>query len=326
MGIQMNLSIQEIYSFVFRGLKKNPVIYLLLFIWGFAQGIILAALLTVLMLGWLSTTIAAASLPQSGPAAVVILTFIFLLLALLIFGLMSAATRAGVLAFGARIREGGHASALDFFKGILRFTFPLFIGGIIVAMLSAIPVLLFLAVARITLHDVTPDIFTSGWDFAHALDLVGYVVNLALIFSALQAIVFFWITPWDKMVVLYKIPYPEALVRSFTFVFSRQNFHRVFFLVIINAIITLIAIVIGNARVIAENIPHGMIPAMLHIIAAASSSTLTSFFGFLLLPFFALSQLFLLPISEPDDSAELNITFHTPLSPEITGPEYNPPS
>jgi hypothetical protein len=323
MANSMILSVQEIYASALRGIKQNPLIYLLLLIWGLAQGIILAALLMVLGLGWLSMTIAAAAIPQTGPAIVVLLTSIFLFLALLLFGLMTAATRAGMLAFGARIRETGHATTLDFLKGILRYTIPLFLGGIIVGMLSVIPFLLFAVVAKITLRDVTPDIFTSGWDFSHALDLIGYVINLALIFSVLQAVIFFWITPWDKMVVLYKIPYPEALVRSFTFVFSRQNFHRVLFVVLINAIITLVAIAIGNARVIAENIPQGFIPATAHIIAAYSSSTLTSFLEFLLLPFFALSQLFLLPIPEPDKSADILITFNPPMSP---GTQYNPPS
>jgi hypothetical protein len=312
MAVLMNLPVSRIYTSSFQALRKSPLIYLLMLIWGLAQGVILAAIFMLGGVAWLSMVIAAATLKSGGGAAIVFLTVIGLVVMFLILAFLSAATRAGLLGFCAKIREGAHATTLDFLNGILRFTFPLFIGGIVVSMLTAIPFLTYCLVLKLTLNDVVPDVFTSGWNFTQALSLVGYLWNMMLVAGAFQALVFFWITPWDEMVVLYKVPVSEALARSFSFVFSSRNLGRVVSLVLINAFIAVAVVIMVNVRTFSESIPNGFVRAMVATYVASSSSSFTSFLQFLLMPFFAFSQLYLLPLLEPEKPVDIHSQYLDP--------------
>ncbi len=290
----MDLGLPGIYAHTLRGIRNNLLVYLLLLLWGLAQGIILAALVTLGALIWLGSVATLKPGPNM-PSSALYITATLLGILLLVLGLLSATTRAGILSFGSKIRKGEKAGAGDFFRGIIRFTLPLFIGGIIVGMLSSIPALVFLVFARWSVTGIASEVLTTGWNFARALELLRYLWNLMLVAGAAQIVIFFWMAPWDEMVVLYELPYPEALARSFSFVFSRRHFIRVIGLTIANALIAQIVLLLTNMGVFLEGLETGAGFGYLRVLINASSSSITSFAQFALLPFFAFSQLYLLP-------------------------------
>jgi len=290
----MVLTIPEIYKAAVQGVRSNLLIYLLLLGWGVVQGVLLFVLLSLGMALWLGNAVVALN-QQGDIQSVLYLTAAFVVLALLIVTFLSAATRAGILAFGAKIRKGEKAGGLDFFRGILRHTFPLFIGGIVVGMLTCIPVLALLLILKIGLADAVTDIITSGWNYGQSLELIRYVWNTMMVVGVIQALVFFWIAPWDEMLVLYRLPYPEALSRSFSFVFSRRHFPRVVGLMVVNIVIAQLILILSNFGIFLKGLEYNIGFAYIGALANASHSTLTSFFQFILLPFFAYTQLYLLP-------------------------------
>lgn len=306
MVIPMYLSLPGIYAAALRALKSNPLIYLLLLLWGLSEGVVLLAILVIGGTGWISTLIAAASMKSGAGTWISIVTATYLGIALLVLGLLSAATRAAVLGFGAKIRQGRQATTLDFVRSILRFTPQLFFGGIVVGMLTCIPVLLYLWFLKFSVSGDVIDILTSGWNFSRALALLGYLWNALLLMGVLQTLIFFWIAPWDKMVVLYRIRFPEALVRSFFFVFSRRNFARVFLLVVVNALLAELALILPSPVAFVHNWPHSLWSSSLQTAFSASPNTLASLLQFVLLPFFAFSELYLLPWPDTESSIEPN--------------------
>jgi hypothetical protein len=292
----MKQSLAGIYSSSVRGIKDYPLVYLVLLVWGIAQALVLIALIFVGSMIWL-----AAAVTVSGPNAGSSLFYItagFLGSALFVLAVFSAATRAGILSFGSAIRKSDRPTALHFLRGIFRFTLPLFIGGIVVGMLTAIPALGFLLILRWSFTGAVAEIFTSGWNFEQAIAFLRVIWNTMLVAGTIQLLIFFWIAPWDEMVVLYQIPYPEALVRSFSFVFSREYFLRVIGVIVINVAITQIILILTNIGVFSQGLAYGAAFAYLRVLIHASQSTITSFLQFVFLPFFAYTQLFLLPYPE----------------------------
>lgn len=289
----MNLSLPGIYSSSLRAIKDYPLVYLVLLIWGLAQALVLIALLALGSMIWLTAAIAVSG-PDAG-SSLLYITAGFIGSALFVLAIFSAATRAGILSFGTAIRKGNKPTALHFLRGIFRFTLPLFVGGIVVGMLSAIPALGFLLILRWSFTGAISEIFTSGWNFEQSITFLRVIWNSMLVAGTFQLLIFFWIAPWDEMVVLYELPYPEALVRSFSFVFSREYFPRVIGVIIINAAIAQVILVLTNIGIFNESLAYGTAFAYLRVLINASQSTVTSFLQFLFLPLFAYTQLFLLP-------------------------------
>jgi len=290
----MDLSLPAIYGSALRGIRNNLLVYVLLLLWGVVQGIIIVALLFLGSTMWLASIASLSAGPSFGSGAFYI-SVLFVGTILVMLAIFSAITRAGVLSFGAGIRKGKKGRAVDFFRGILRFTLPLFVGGIVVGMLTSIPLLAFLAAARWTAAGAVSDVFTSGWNFNQSMQLIRQLWNMMSVAAVFQLLIFFWIAPWDEMVVLYELPYPEALSRSLTFVFSRRHFLRVLGLIVANVLIAQLALVLTNIGVFIEGLHTSSAVAYLRVLASAPTSTFTSFLQFVMLPFFAYSQLFLLP-------------------------------
>ena len=293
MASLMKRSLSGIYSSSLRGIKDYPVVYLVLLIWGLAQALVLIALITLGSMIWLTAAVAVSG-PNAG-SSIFYISAGFIGSALLVLAIFSAATRAGILSFGAAIRRGNKPTALHFLRGIFRFTLPLFIGGIVVGMLTAIPALGLLLVLRWSFTGAISEIFTSGWNFEQSITFLRVIWNSMLVAGTIQLLIFFWIAPWDEMVVLYELPYPEALVRSFSFVFSHEYFLRVIGVIIINVAIAQIILILTNIGIFTESLAYGTAFAYLRVLIHASQSTVTSFLQFLILPLFAYTQLFLLP-------------------------------
>jgi hypothetical protein len=299
----MDISVLGIYRSALRGIKENPLVYLFLFIWGMVQGVILIALISMGFFTWL-IVIASISTSPDVASKTIYITAAFIGSLLIVLGLLTAATKAGVLNFGAEIRRGHKTLALHFFNGIVKYTIPLFIGGIVVGMLQAIPTLAFLVAAKIDLTGVFSQVFTSGWNFAHSMELLARLWNLMAITGIFQLLIFFWISPWDKMLVLYNLPYPQAILKSFTFVFSSRHFLRVLGLIIANVLVSQIILILTNLAIFNAGLSSGFGYAYIQVLFNASSSTPTSFAQFLLLPFFIYTQLFLLPWPEVQQEVE----------------------
>jgi hypothetical protein len=293
--LPMQLSIGEIYASTLRALKANILVYMLLLVWGLLQGIILLAILTIGGIMWVTSFLALSA--SGSAAAAVIFTIVCIALALLVLAFLGAATKGGLIGFGAAVRRGRKATTLDFLRGILSFTFPLFAGGILVGLLSSVPLVLYIVFLSAFFQKLPIDIFTSGWNFSHALSLLGFFWNVLLVSGVFQMLIFFWISPWDEMVVLYRIGVFQALGRSFKFVFSRENFFRVIGLTILNAAIAFAALVLGNLHAF-TTITGGPLLPYFWMLVNPSPSLIASLLQFLLLPFFAFSQLYLLPIPE----------------------------
>ncbi len=302
----MDLSLKGIYLSALRGIKSNPLIYLLLLIWGLVQGVILFILTMVGAPFWLGAIFSLEAGPET-TSSIFNLTLIYIGVIIFAMSLLSAATRAGVLAFGAEIRKGKSGTILDFLTGIFKYTWPLFIGGIVVGMLTWIPILVFLNIVALTFAGIDPDIFTSGWNIGKATTLIGLMVNAAVIAGIFQTLIFFWIAPWDEMVVLYRKSFPDALLESFRFVFSRRHFLRVLSLVVANVCISQILMILLNLNAFREGLHFGFTPAYISVLANSLSSTSSSFAQFILFPFFAFSQLFLLPAPKTDSEADSDI-------------------
>jgi len=293
MTSSMSRSLPEIFFSALRAIKNHPLVYLILLVWGLAQALVLLALMVLGSMIWVGAVLA-----TSGPNAassVFYITAGFLGSALFVLAILSAATRAGILSFGSAIRKGDKPTVLNFLRGIFRFTLPLFVGGIVVGMLTAIPGLAFLLVLRWNITGLVADVFTSGWNFQQSILFLRMIWNAMLVAGTVQLLIFFWIAVWDEMVVLYELPYPEALMKSFFFVFSREYFLRVLGVIIINVAIAQIILILANLNVFMEGLPYGTAFAYIRVLINASQSTITSFIQFLFLPFFAYTQLFLLP-------------------------------
>lgn len=297
----MDLSLAGMYGAALRAVRDNLLIYLLLLLWGFALGVIIVMLFMLGGLVWLTALAATAKSPGS---SLVYVTAAWIGIVLLTIAILSAATKAGVLGFGAKIRRGEQAGTLDFLSGILRFTLPLFVGGLVVGMLSSLPALIFASIMRISLAGMVSDVLTSGWNFRHAIEIVVLAWNLLLVAGALQMLIFFWIAPWDEMVVLYEVPYAEALTRSFGFVFSKRHLVRVVSLVLANVILAQILLLLSNLGVFREGLSQGFAFAYLRVLLNASTSSITTFLQIAFMPFFAFAQLYLLPWPERQAEAE----------------------
>ncbi|HDS30932.1 MAG TPA: hypothetical protein ENN67_07820, partial [Firmicutes bacterium] len=143
----MDLSLKEIYLSSLKALVKNPLIYLLLIAWGLVQGLIIAFVLIVGAPFWIGALLSVES-GESTASTAFFITLTYFGFVIFMYALLSAATRAGVLAFGAKIRCDEKATTLTFVDGIFRFTWRLFIGGIVVGMLTWIPILAFAVFIR----------------------------------------------------------------------------------------------------------------------------------------------------------------------------------
>jgi hypothetical protein len=316
MTTPMDLSVVGMYVAAFRAVRDNLLIYLLLLLWMLVQGFIMAALFTLGGFVWLAALAATPSGPSAGTSCVFVTAAWFGIL-LLVFAILSAAAKAGVLSFGAKIRRGEQAGTLVFLSGILRFTLPLFVGGLVVGMLSCLPALAFAAVLRLSLANVVSDLFTSGWNFGRSVEFLGFLWNALLVLGAVQMLIFFWITPWDEMVVLYEMPYPEALAKSFSFVFSRRHFVRVVSLVVANVALAQVLLVLVNLTAFREGLGVGLGHAYLRVVLHAFSSSLTGFIQLALFPFFAFTQLYLLPW--PETRPEPEVASAHNLAPDASG-------
>ncbi len=295
----MDHSTGGIYAASIRALRKSPLVYVLLFLWGLLQGILLFILLWLGGAAWLASTLAL--LTSDTPLTSAFYgTLFFAGILLLFLTILSAATRAGVLAFGAKVRRGGRGRALDFFSGIIKYTIPLFLGGITIGMLTAIPALGVLLIAKFSLSEIYLELFTSGWNYGELLGILAWLWNVMLVAGIIHLLIFFWIAPWDEMVVLYDLPFPEAIWRSFTFVFSRRHFFRVIILILFNVILTQAALISTNMGLFMDTLDTGFLYAWSTVLINASQSFWTSFFQFILLPFFAYTQLYLLPWPNED--------------------------
>lgn len=293
----MDLSTAGIYTAAFRGLRKHPLVYLILLIWTLVITILVTIFATIGTSIYMGSVMVVSMDVNSG-SSIFYLTITFIGILLLITSILLAATKAGFMAFGSAIRKDEIPTPLVFFKGILRYTLPLFIGGLVVAMLTCIPFLAFLAMARISLTGVIPDVFTSGWNYRQAVELVHYIWGLGQIAAVLNAIIFFWLAPWDEMVVLYNISYAEAMVRSFKFVFSRRHFHRILLLIIANMILSQVILLLTNLESFTGMIHYGIGPAWLNMMADSSQNMFSTSIQFVLYPFFIYTQLYLLPRPE----------------------------
>jgi len=290
----MDLSTGGIYASSIKALRQGPLIYVLLFFWGLLQGVLLFALLWLGGAAWAASTLA--SFASDTPVASAYYNSLFFMgFFLVILTILSATTRAGVLAYGAIIRRGGKARAVDFFRGIIRYTIPLFLGGLVVGMLTAIPALGFMLIAKFSLSDAYLELFTSGWNYGELLRMLAYLWNVMLAAGMIHLLIFFWIAPWDEMVVLYNLPFPEAIWRSFRFVFSKRHFVRVILLILFNVVITQAALISTNLSLFMDTLDTGILYAWSMVMINASQSFGTSFLQYLLVPFFAYTQLYLLP-------------------------------
>ena len=189
MACLMANPISRIYAAAFYALRTNPLIYLLLLLWGLTQGVVIAAIALIGGILWLS--FAAVSTGSPHPThSIALVTISYLALLLLVVAVLGAALKAGLIAFGAKIRTDGYATTLDFLHGIFTFTPPLFIGGIFVAMLTLMPALGYLIFLRFSFSDFVSDILTSGWNFTRALSLLGFMANSLLMLGVIQTLVF----------------------------------------------------------------------------------------------------------------------------------------
>jgi len=295
----MDLSLPAIYASALKSIRTSLLIYLLLAVWG------LVGVIVIMILGVIGAMVLASALAFSarGPNAASTALYVssaYFGIVVMAAGILSATGRAGLLSYGARIRRGETPGALDFFRGIIRFTLPLFVGGVVVGMLTAIPILAFLLIVKDSLSGLLPDIFTSGWNYGRALEFIGRMWNTLMMVGIFQLLIFFWISPWDEMLVLYKLRYPEALVRSFAFVFSRRHFFRVLKLVVVNVLIGQLALLLTNIGVLVDGLKTGPGYAYLAVLLHASGSNYTAILQALLIPFYAYAQLFLLPWPEED--------------------------
>ncbi len=290
----MDRSLAGIYSSAFRGLREHPLVYLFLFIWTMTMTVLMVIfsfLGSSIYLG----SILAISFDENAGGSAFYLTAAFFGTTLFVASIIYAATKAGFMAFGSVVRMGETPSPLHFFRGIIKFTVPLFIGGIVVGMLTSIPILAFIAFTRISLAGTIPDIFTSGWNYRQAIELVQYIWGAAQIAALCNVIIFFWISPWDEMVVLYELPYPEALLRSFTFVFSRRHFLRVLMLIVANILLSQAVLLITNLPGLLSGLHNGFGFAYVSILLDSQKNIYTTSFQLILFPFFIYTQLYLLP-------------------------------
>jgi len=301
--ILMDLSVPAIYATALKGLKGNLYIYILLFTWLVIGGIILFIVMTLGGLVIMTTLASSEPGPGYGTHALIILSVMIGIISL-VMTLLSAGARAGILSMAAQLRKGERVGPINFFKGILRFTWRLFIGGIVIGMLTAIPALAFLLVVRYSFSPGFEEIFTSGWNYQRSFDTMRYFYNAFLIAGAFQTLVFFWIALWDEMVVFYDISFSEALVRSFTFVFSGRHFARVLGVIIANLVIANLVIILTNPVQFADGLNTGFWYAWLSVMVIAPSSSVTPWVQLLFLPVYAFAQLFLLPIPEKEPSSE----------------------
>ena len=292
----MDLNLLGMYAAALKGIRENSSIYLLLIVWGIIVGVIILLVFMLAIPVYLMSMVALSSNYTMQFYA----TSIFLLTILTVAGILSASTKAGVLAFGSGIRRVGRASLIDFIKGIFRFTFPLFLGGIIISMLMAIPVLAIVMWFKTSLTNVIPDIFSSGWNFQHGLRYLMLIMNGMFVMGIFQVIIFFWISPWDEMVVLYDIPFSDALSGSFRFVFSGRHFPRVLSLIVANVLIAQLLLIVTNLSAFMGELPQGFSQGYLSMIVNSASNPFTSLGQFILMPFFAYAQLFLLPVPESE--------------------------
>jgi len=298
----MDLSVPAIFSATLKGIRENLYIYLLLLLWLLIGGIILFVVLTLGSLVLITTLISTEPSAQSGLNAIAITAVMFAFISF-VTTLLSAGSRAGILAIAARVRKGEKAGPLDFFKGIIRYTWRLFIGGILIGMLTAIPVLAFLLYARYSLTPGFGEIFTSGWNYQRSFEVIRYFYNGIFLAGAAQAIIFFWIALWDEMVVFYDIPIADALQKSFTFVFSKRHFLRVLGVILVNMLIANLVIIITNIGIFSDTLSHGFWFSWVNVMLIAPSSSITPWIQLLFLPVFAFAQIFLLPVTQKETAA-----------------------
>jgi len=300
----MELSLGQIYARSFKAVRENLLIYLMLFLWGLAQGLLLVGFITVGSLIWATISVASAFDPESS-LNLFSTALIFLFTLIVFVGIMSAATKAGLLSFAVAIRHGSKPTALDFLRGMLRYTLPIFAGSIVVGMLIAIPGLIFLLVLRSSIDRSLIEIFSTGWNYPHAIAYMMYIWRAMMIAAAFNILLAFWVTPWEERIVLYGETVSESLVKSFSFVFSRRYFARVAGLVIINVAIAQVIIIVTNYGPFMQGLPSGLEIAWINAVIHASGSTLTSFLQFVFMPFLAWTQMFLLPIRSAPASETL---------------------
>lgn len=290
----MDLSLAKIYSSAFRGLRKHTLVYFFLFIWTMIMTVLMVIFSFLGSSIYLGSILAISFDKNAGSSAFYISAAFFGIM-LFVSSIIYAATKAGFMAFGSAVRMGETPTPLHFFRGIIKFTVPLFIGGIVVSMLTSIPFLAFIAFTRISLTGAVPDLFTSGWNFQQAIELVQYIWSAAQIAALCNVIIFFWISPWDEMVVLYELPYPEALMRSFTFVFSRRHFLRVLMLIAANILLSQAVLIITNFPGFQSGLQNGFGFAYVSILLDSQKNIYTTFIQLILFPFFIYTQLYLLP-------------------------------
>lgn len=289
------MGVSAIYRSAFQSLIRNPLVYPLLLLWILTQGLILLVFALIGGGAWFATLLTAVLSSKDSTLSILGITSVFVIFYILLVTFLSATTRAAVLGFGAIIRKGKQPSTLDFLNSLFRYAFPLFIGGLIIGMLTAVPVLTFLNFIVAILRKIPLDIFTSGWNYSHAVTFLGFFLNLLLITSTLQAFIFLWIAPWDEMLVLYNLSFSEALVRSFYFVFSRDNFLRVVALVVCNNLLGATAAIVGNLGIANEMATHNTLESIFVLLVTSPGSSLSSLLFFILYPFFAFTQIYLLP-------------------------------
>jgi hypothetical protein len=88
-------------------------------------------------------------------------------------------------------------------------------------------------------------------------------------------------------------------------VFSGRNFTRVLALVVANVVIAQTAMILTNLGTFTGNLHLGFFASWMAVLVIGTSSKLSSFALFVLYPFFAFSQLYLLP--KPERKNELEI-------------------
>ncbi|MCX6646724.1 MAG: hypothetical protein NTY09_10260 [bacterium] len=293
----MDLSTAGIYASAFQGIRKFPLVYLFLFFWTLVVTIIVAIVVTIGSSIYMGS-IMVVSLNENSGSTALYLSMTYVGIILLVTSILLAATKAGFMAFGSAVRKETTPTPLHFFRGIIKYTPPLFIGGLVVGMLTCIPFLAFLALARINLAGVISDVFTSGWNYRQAIGIFNYLWELGQVAALCNVIIFFWLTPWDEMVVLYDIPYPEALAKSFSFVFSKRHFFRVLLLIVVNIILSQLVLLLTNAGAFNTELHNGFGIAWLNVLLGSSQNIATTIIQFVLYPFFIYTQLYLLPWPE----------------------------
>jgi len=286
-----------IYASAFQGIRKFPLVYLFLFFWTLVLTIIVSIVVTIGSSIYMGS-IMVVSLNENSGSTALYLTAAYAGIILLVTSILLAATKAGFMAFGSAVRNDITPTPLHFFRGIIKYPPPLFIGGLVVGMLTCIPFLAFLTLARINLAGVISDVFTSGWNYGQAIGIFHQLWGFGQIAALCNVIIFFWLTPWDKMVVLYDIPYPEALARSFIFVFSKRHFVRVLLLIVANIILSQLVLLLSNFGAFNSQIHNGLAFAWLNMLLGSSRNYGTTFIQFVLYPFFIYTQLYLLPLPE----------------------------